>query len=461
MGGGGDGSHDRCSSLSLMPTSATPSWGLYPSVTPHKVVDLAWTSDAEITHSPFPMLAYGLGRSYGDVCLNDGGTVIRMEHCDRVISFDRSSGLLRAESGLSIADLLGLVVPHGWFIPVTPGTKFVTLGGAVANDVHGKNHHRVGTFGRHVTAFELLRSDGSRNLCSRAENTDLFKATIGGLGLTGLITWVEIQLTPIASRTIHEESIKVDSLAEVVRVTEESDKDWDYTVSWIDVMARGPKIGKGLVLRGRFQRDADGTLSARSAKPLINVPMHAPSWLLSRPTIKMFNALWYRKHIGSRRQRSIDLEKFFYPLDAIGRWNLLYGKRGMLQYQCVVPSHGGVEVMHAILSAMQRGGVSSFLAVVKKFGDLPSPGMMSFPRPGLTLTLDMPNTGKRLMDALDVCDDLVVQAGGRVYAAKDARVRGQVFHSMYPEIQSFIPFIDPSFSSSFWRRIQQDIQGHL
>ncbi|MCX6139895.1 MAG: FAD-binding oxidoreductase [Candidatus Kapabacteria bacterium] len=442
-----------------MSLNTTTSWGRYPSATPHNVVDLAWPSDAGVTPSNSPMLVYGLGRSYGDVCLNDGGTVFRTDRCDRMIAFDRSSGLLRAESGLSIADLLGLVVPHGWFVPVTPGTKHVTLGGAVANDVHGKNHHRVGTFGCHVTAFELIRSDGTRNLCSRTENRELFSATIGGLGLTGLITWVEIQLMPISSRTIHEESIKVSSLAEVVRVTEESDKDWDYTVSWIDVLATGPRMGKGLVLRGRFQREADSTLSTHVAKPLLNVPIEAPSWLLSRPTIKVFNTLWYLKQIRRRQQRSIDLEKFFYPLDAVGRWNLLYGKRGMLQYQCVVPFNGGVEVLRDILTVMQGGGVSSFLAVVKKFGDMRSPGILSFPRPGLTLTLDMPNTGRRLFDALDVCDDLVVQAGGRVYAAKDARIKGRVFRAMYPEINGFLPYIDPSFSSSFWRRIQSDTQG--
>lgn len=438
--------------------SAVPeSWGRFPRAMPRSVEDVAWLSDIKLNPHKRPILAYGLGRSYGDVCLNDGGDVLSMNHCDRILSFDRDKGLIRAEAGLSIAELLKIVVPHGWFVPVTPGTKYVTLGGALANDVHGKNHHRVGTFGCHVSQFELQRSDGSRSICSPNVNTDLFNATIGGLGLTGVITWVELQLTRIVSRMIEEESLKVSSLHDVVRVTEESDENWDYTVSWIDVTTRGAHLGKGLVLRGRFSSETDSSLKNRSAEPRITIPFQAPSWLLSRPTIKVFNTLWYAKQFSAVHRRHVDLEPFFYPLDAIGRWNLLYGKRGMLQYQCVVPSDGGVDSMKSILTELQRGRVSSFLAVVKKFGNIVSPGMLSFPRPGLTLTLDMPNTGQRLFDALDRCDEIVHSVGGRVYAAKDARVSGRMFRSMYPEIETFLPFVDPAFSSSFWRRINSDL----
>ena len=438
--------------------SAVPeSWGRFPRATPRSVEDVAWLSDINLDPNKCPILAYGLGRSYGDVCLNDGGNVLSMDHCDRLLTFDREKGLIRAEAGLSIAELLKITLPHGWFVPVTPGTKYVTLGGALANDVHGKNHHRVGTFGCHVSQFELLRSDGTKSICSPIMNTDLFNATIGGLGLTGVITWVELQLTRIVSRMIDEESLKVSSLHDVVRVTEESDEDWDYTVSWIDVTTRGANLGKGLVLRGRFSTKTDESLKSRSAEPRITIPFQAPSWLLSRPTIKVFNTLWYAKQFTSVHRRHVDLEPFFYPLDAIGRWNLLYGKRGMLQYQCVVPSDGGVDTMKAILTELQRGRVSSFLAVVKKFGTIVSPGMLSFPRPGLTLTLDMPNTGRRLFDALDRCDEIVHSVGGRVYAAKDARVSGRMFRAMYPELETFLPFVDPAFSSSFWRRINSEL----
>lgn len=432
------------------------SWGRFPRATPRSVEDVAWISDLQLHGDLRPILAYGLGRSYGDVCLNDGGHVLAMEHCNHILGFDQEKGLLRAEAGLSIADLLTVTIPYGWFVPVTPGTKYVTIGGALANDVHGKNHHRVGTFGCHVLQFELLRSDGSRVTCSRNSNVELFSATIGGLGLTGVVTWVEIRLLRIASRRIEEESIKVNSLGEVVRVTEESDETWDYTVSWVDVTTRGAKLGKGLVLRGRFANTLDATLATRSAEPRITIPFQAPSWLLSNPTIKVFNTLWYGKQFSSIVRRTVDCEAFFYPLDSIGRWNLLYGKRGMLQYQCVVPRDGGLESMQAILSELQRGRVSSFLAVVKKFGNIASPGILSFPRPGLTLTLDMPNTGQKLFDALHRCDEIVQSVGGRVYAAKDARINGRMFRAMYPELDRFLPFVDPAMSSSFWRRINSD-----
>lgn len=438
-------------------SSAVPeSWGRFPRATPRSVEQVAWQSDIRIDPGKHPILAYGLGRSYGDVCLNDGGDVLTMSHCDRILAFDREKGLIKAEAGLSIAELLKITVPHGWFVPVTPGTKYVTLGGALANDVHGKNHHRVGTFGCHVTTIELLRSDGARLICSSTENAELFQATIGGLGLTGVITWVELRLIRIGSRLIEEESIKASSLRDVVRITEESDADWDYTVSWVDVTTRGSHLGKGLVLRGRFSSESDGSLKARPTEPRITIPFQAPQWLLSRPTIKVFNTLWYARQFATVHKRRVDIEPFFYPLDAIGRWNLLYGKRGMLQYQCVVPSDGGVESMTDILAQLQRGRVSSFLAVVKKFGTIESPGLLSFPRPGLTLTLDMPNTGPRLFEALDRCDEIVHSVGGRVYAAKDARVSGRMFRDMYPELETFLPFVDPAFSSSFWRRINSD-----
>lgn len=429
------------------------SWGRYPESQAAAIVDVAWTHhiDPARYHSA---IAYGLGRSYGDVCLNDSGTVLRMHRCDRILSFDRTSGILRAEAGLSIADLLRICVPHGWFVAVTPGTKFVTLGGAVANDIHGKNHHRVGTFGRHVRALGLRRSDGNDCVCSPTENRELYEATIAGMGLTGIITWVEIALIPIASRTIEQESVKATSLHELIQLTDESDGDWDYTVSWIDVMSRGASLGRGLVLRGRFREAADGTLSGPWNGPLLRVPAEGPSWLLSPLTIKAFNTVWYHKQLSRLARTRMDLEPFFYPLDGIERWNLLYGRRGMMQYQCVVPSDGGEETMRRILATMQAGGISSFLAVLKKFGTLPSPGIMSFPRPGLTLTLDMPIAGRRMFEALDACDELVHAVGGRVYPAKDARVSAPMFRAMYADvIDRFEQSIDPAMSSSFWRRV--------
>ena len=434
------------------------SWGRFPTSHAKRIVDPAWTSDIP-SKEAMPQLAYGLGRSYGDVCLNDGGTVVRMHRCDRVLAFDVSTGVLRAEAGLSIAELLRICVPRGWFVPVTPGTRYVTLGGAVANDVHGKNHHRVGTFGRHVRSLELRRTDGSTYTCSSTQNAELFSATIGGMGLTGIMTWIEIQLLPIASRQIIQESIKARSLHELIRLTDESDTDWDYTVSWIDVMSAGSSLGRGLVLRGRFEQQHDGSLAKGWKGPILTIPFEAPGFVLSGPTITAFNTLWYHKQVTRHKRTKLDIEPFFYPLDGVGRWNLLYGKRGMLQYQCVVPVDQGEDVMRRILAEMQRGKVASFLAVLKKFGTLPSPGILSFPRPGLTLTLDMPISGQGLFVTLDRCDEIVHSVGGRVYAAKDARVRGAMFRAMYAEeLKTFTPWIDPGMSSSFWRRIMNESQ---
>lgn len=435
-------------------SSQITSWGRFPVATHTSAAAPEWREQLlrEVQgHDRF--LAYGLGRSYGDVCLNDGAALVRMDRYSHILSFDRTTGVLRAEAGLSIAEMLSVVVPAGWFTPVTPGTKYVTIGGAVANDVHGKNHHKVGTFGCHVRAFELLRSDGTAHVCTPTQNADLFRATIGGMGLTGIIMWVEIQLTPIASRMIEEQSIKARSLQEVVDLTEAADADWDYTVSWVDVMASDDALGKGILLRGRFAQQHDGTLQKPHPKPFLSVPFDGPTWLLSNPTIRVFNTLWYHKQLSREHQRLVDIEPFFYPLDAIGHWNRLYGKRGMLQYQCVVPIDNGVATMKSIIRELQKGAVASFLAVVKKFGTIQSPGLMSFPKPGLTLTLDMPNSGKKLFDALDRCDEIVASVGGRVYAAKDARIRGERFIAMYDCYDDFIQLIDPRCSSSFWRRI--------
>lgn len=433
------------------------SWGRYPTSQPSSAVDLAWIQDLRPKTLHAPLLAYGKGRSYGDVCLNDGGTLVAMDRCARILAFDTTTGVITAEAGLAISDLLRVIVPRGWFVPVTPGTKHVTLGGAIANDVHGKNHHRVGTFGCHVHAVTLVRTDGTVMECSPQHHADMFAATIGGLGLTGIITTVTLQLIPIASRMIDEESIKARSLREVIDLTIASDHEWDYTVSWIDVLATGSSLGKGLVLRGNFSTTSDGTLHAPWKEPLLRIPLQGPTWLLSKPTIAMFNTVWYGKQFGRMHRRHIDLEPFFYPLDAVERWNLLYGSRGMLQYQCVVPLDGGEDAMRRILSTMQGGGISSFLAVVKMFGDVQSPGIMSFPRPGLTLTLDMPIGGKRMFDALDRCDAIVHDMGGRIYPAKDARVHGTMFRSMYAaELEAFQHFVDPGMSSSFWRRVTQE-----
>lgn len=437
-----------------------PSWGNYPKAEPRAVETLVWRHDQPTwSDGDAPVLAYGMGRSYGDVCLNKDGTILRTELLDHILFYDHLRGIIRAEAGLTIGALLELIIPRGWFVPVTPGTQFVTLGGAVANDIHGKNHHRVGTFGRHVRAFELVRSDGSATLCTPLDNTDLFAATIGGLGLTGLITWVEIQLLPIVSRYLTTESIKARTLEEAVELSRTSDTDWDYTVTWIDVTQSGRGLGRGLVHRGNFLDKHDMSLLEHRREIKASVPFMMPSSLLTSKTIGAFNAVYYGKQRMRVQRRTVDLQPFFYPLDAIHHWNRLYGKRGMLQYQCVVPTdgqddehHRGAHALSRLLKTLQHAGAASFLAVIKIFGDLPSPGMMSFPRPGITLSLDLPYS-VRTLHALAKCDGIVLDAGGRIYPAKDARMSPATFRTMYPEAEQFQKYIDPAFSSSFWRRV--------
>ena len=428
------------------------SWGNYPTAR-QEVERLFWR------HADLPRLAegssllpYGLGRSYGDSCLNDGGTLLDASGLDHLIDFDAETGALRCEAGLSLAAILEQMVPRGWFLPVTPGTKFVTVGGAVANDVHGKNHHREGTFGRHLLRLELLRSDGQRLICSPRENEALFRATIGGLGLTGLITWVEFTLKPIRSAKIERETIKFSSLSEFLELTEDSDERYEYTVAWIDSLARGRHLGRGFFFRGNHATDADGALKPGRRSGL-SVPVYAPNFVLGPWSVRGFNTLYYRRQTRKVVTDSVHYDPFFYPLDSVGNWNRLYGKRGFLQYQFVVPVERGLEATRHVLSRIAASGEGSFLAVLKVFGGAPAPGLLSFPMPGFTLALDFAQRGNATFSLLNRLDRVVAEYGGRVYPAKDARMSAESFDTFYPRWREFAQFIDPAFSSSFWRRV--------
>jgi len=423
------------------------SWGRLPKATPSAVHRLHWRSDlAELALGQEPALPYGLGRSYGDSCLNDGGVLIDTSQLSRLIHFDSERGVLRAEAGLSLEQILAVIVPRGWFLPVSPGTQFVTLGGAVANDIHGKNHHHAGTFGRYVRRFELWRSDGSQQECSPDENAELFRATIGGLGLTGVITWVEIQLVSIASPCLQMERIRFRSFDEYLALENESSADYEYTVSWVDCMRSGP-------MRGLFQRAnfTEGGSARKNPWPL-QVPFDLPSFALSSGAVKLFNESIFRLQRSDRISRVTHYAPFFYPLDGVRDWNRIYGKRGFYQYQFLVPS-GAEEVFREILLRISSSRQGSFLVILKKFGKTASPGLMSFPREGLTLALDFPNRGQTTHDLLDDLDELVQQAGGRVYPAKDARMSSASFQLYYPQWKEFSRYTDPQFSSSFWRRV--------
>ena len=427
----------------------TYSWGRYPAVE-QSCHALYWRDEALPQAST--MLPYGQGRSYGDVCLNDGGVVVSTENLQRFIHFDEAKGVLRAEAGVTLAQILALIMPRGWFLPVTPGTKFVSLGGAIANDVHGKNHHRAGSFGCHVSAFELLRSDGERLHCTPTQNSEWFQATVGGLGLTGLITWAELRLKPIRGPFIEQRLVRFKNLADFLQLNEVMEQEAEYTVAWIDCLARGRQLGRGLYMAGNHASTEVASLQTRD-EPSLNMPLDAPSFLLNKFTVQAFNAVYYHK--PRRAVTRVHYDGFFYPLDKIAHWNRMYGKRGFFQYQCVIPMAQAEPALSEILDTIAQSGQASFLSVLKKFGDTPSPGLLSFPRPGITLALDIANRGDRTRQLLSRLDEITMANHGAVYPAKDACMSASAFAQYFPAWQAFSKYIDPHFSSSFWRRVSR------
>jgi len=429
------------------------SWGRLGRV-PHDVVrpafldELGAASRAAGATAGAPHLCYGLGRSYGDVCLNNGGRLIVTDALDRIIRFDRDRGILRAEAGLTIDRLLRVTVPRGWFAPVVPGTKFVTLGGAVANDVHGKNHEHVGTFGAHVTALGLLRSSGEMLTLSHDENAELFAATIGGLGLTGVIAWVELQLAPITSAMIDTETFALNDLADFFKRAEES-RHWPYTVAWIDCLAKGAETGRGFFTRGRHAEKGELTVHK---PPRLDVPFDAPGMLLNAHTISLFNLL-YRHRPFVLGEKCMHYEPFLFPLDAVAHWNRLYGRRGFFQHQSAVPMANAFDTTRKLLELTAEFGEGSFLLVLKLFGDETSPGLISFPLPGATLALDFPNKGESTRRLLDRMEGVVLSAGGRLYPEKDAAMSGDAFRTGYPAWRKLEAQRDPAIMSDFWRRV--------
>jgi FAD/FMN-containing dehydrogenase len=427
------------------------SWGRYPRVAHQNVRRIFWPDQLRTVVSSLqrPTLVYGLGRSYGDVCLNADADLIDLTGCDRLLDADWRTGIVRVQAGTTLADLLSVIVSRGWFLPVTPGTKFVTVGGAVANDVHGKNHHRGGTFGRYVRSLLLHRSDRQSVRCSPVENPDLYAATIGGLGLTGAIEWVELQLKAVPGPMLEVETIPFTGLEKFAALSDASDKEFEYTVAWVDCFA--PDV-RGVFFRGNHSA---GTAKHHSGSDTA-FPFVAPEWLLSHATIKVFNTAYYRAQALKARKSTTHYDPFFYPLDSVRDWNRIYGERGLLQYQCVVPSER-LDIIETLLAAIARARTGSFLAVLKRFGALESPGMLSFPRAGLTLALDFPFRGDRTLALLTELDAVVRHAGGAVYPAKDARMSGAMFQHSFPRWREFSAFVDPKFSSSFWRRVTAEL----
>ena len=442
--------------LSLGKPKQPQSWGRYPKVQHSQVQSIYWRSELpDLSRFEQPVLPYAYGRSYGDSCLNEGGISLDISHLRRFISFDENTGHLRCEAGVSLAEILEVMVPRGWFLPVSPGTRFVSVGGAIANDIHGKNHHRAGTFGCHVTCFELLRSNGERLVCSPSQNSELFRATIGGLGLTGIILWAEFRLKPIVNPYIDMDHIRFASLDEFFEISAESDQDYEYTMSWVDLLIGGKNLCRGIFMRGNHnQSRALASKPVKKRLPLA-LPFNFPSFVLNTLTVKTFNELFYHAQLGKSTHKIVPYDPFFYPLDSIRDWYRMYGKRGFLQYQFVVPFANANEAMREILGRIRRSGEGSFLTVLKKFGAIQSPGMLSFPRPGLTLALDFAYGGSKTLKLLAELDRIVLQSGGAVYPAKDARMSAGSFQAFFPGWKEFAQYIDPHFSSSFWRRVTE------
>jgi FAD/FMN-containing dehydrogenase len=427
------------------------SWGRYPAFDA-TLRPLHWQGDfpSAIAGVHTGALAVGMGRSYGDVCLLKDGTLLPTTGMDRLLSFDAETGLLTAEAGITLAQILDFAVPRGFFLPVTPGTKYVTLGGAIANDIHGKNHHVAGTFGNHVTQFELVRSDGTRLHCSPMDNPDFYAATIGGMGLTGVITWAQLRMKPIVTRMIDYQGIQFHGIDEFLSLTQQA-ANIEYTVSWIDCTSTGKNFIRGIFMQGDHSQ-VPAPLKP-SPKPKLVFPFELPGFALNRLSVGAFNALYFNKQLKPRQSKLQDYEPFFYPLDIALHWNKMYGKRGLLQFQYAIPWEHAKEGTIAVLQEVAKSGLASFLAVLKVFGDVPSPGMMSFPKPGITLALDFPIKPDVSFALFDRLAAMTLEFGGRLYPAKDARMTAPQFQAFYPQWQDFARYKDPALTSSFWERV--------
>ena len=399
---------------------------------------------------PGSFLPFGNGKSYGDSCHNDHGTLVDMRGSDGLVSFDPQTGLLVAEAGILLSEILTIAAPLGYFLPVTPGTRFVTLGGAIANDVHGKNHHRRGTFGHHVERFDLLKSDGSVVPCSAAMNSGLFAATIGGLGLTGIILSASIRLMKVTSLDVMERIQAFASLDEYFDLAPQADIDNEYAVAWVDQLQAGASAGRGVLITGNHADNGNFKVGTKASR--LGVPFDLPVSALNRPSLRLFNGAYY--HLKGRKHEPhlCDYQTFFYPLDQISNWNRLYGRRGLYQHQSVIPEEQARLVIPQMLAATREAGQNSFLTVLKRFGAITSPGFMSFPRPGYTLTVDFPNRGARTLALLQRLDQMTVQAGGRVNPYKDQRMGAAVFKAGFPAWRRLEKERDPAFISNFWAR---------
>lgn len=409
-------------------TQKVTNWGNYPVVEKEMRSDDSFKKIKEFILNNNEVIARGNGRCYGDSSL--GEHIFSTKKLNKFISFDRLNGIIECESGVLLSDVLEISVPQGYFLYVTPGTKFVSVGGAIASDVHGKNHHAEGCFSEYVIEFKLMIENGDVITCSREENADKFWATIGGMGLTGIILTAKFKLKNIESAYIRQESIKAENLDEIFALFEESEN-WTYTVAWIDCLQRGKNIGRSILMRGEhaFQHQLPQNLKD---KPLRlkkkfepTVPFYFPGFVLNALTVRIFNFLYYKKQAKKEVKSFIDYETFFYPLDFVHDWNKIYGKSGFIQYQMMIPKESGREGMKKILETIANSGNGSFLAVLKLYGKENPQAYNSFPFEGYSLALDF-KVNSKLKKLIDQLDDIVEQYNGKIYLTKDSMSRSSL-----------------------------------
>lgn len=396
-------------------------------------------------------LAYGNGRSYGDSCFSNGGPQFDMRGLNRVLAFDAETGIVTCEAGVILGDLINLVAPQGWFPAVVPGTRYVTIGGAVANDIHGKNHHRCGTFGDHVLSFELLRQDTGLITCSPAENSGHFRASIGGMGLTGIIMSVRLQLQRIASSAIRQHVTPLGSLSDFFRLAPVAEQNHEYCVAWIDSLARSDALGRGVLIAGDHAPPQHQ--QAALVPPRLSVPFTPPFSPINRVSLKAFNTFYRWVSLRKTGPQVVSCGSFFFPLDAVGNWNRLYGPRGLRQHQSILPLASAEATIREMLNVTHEARQGSFLTVLKLFQKRPAAGLMSFPMEGVTLTLDFPHLGVSTDALLDCLDALTIAAGGRVNPYKDAHMSAATFNASFPQITAFKRWIDAGSSSQFSMRV--------